>query len=634
MEEWVGQQWHRAVTRWAEPPHTAAAVELPQMRLAIATLFRAAGGAAAVRLAPSTAASHRGARGWLQRLAGSGERAAIASLDDEVLALPPVIDVFDDVALNRDLYLWLAAASATYLPAGDWIADNVAATQRTLAAFAGLRARHARLLAAALAARPPLERLRGRAREAEAVVQAQLRTSQQAHQHAHQQANQQANQQVHHAAHRQANATSPAASAVQPHEVAPVPLWLRPGGGAGTAKPRHASDPARGDAADAARDARRRRAARVASSSERHAMMMFFRAESLFTWGEFVRVNRATDDDDNPDAQRAADDMDELAITSDGQVGAARVRFDLDLPSAAVDDLPLGPGLKLPEWDWRQRRLLPEHCAVQTYVARDTAAFASTPALVRTARRVRRRMELLRAAPRWQRGRPDGDELDVDAWVRQSCGGTHDESPPVFARRVRGDRSLATLLLADLSLSTDAHLNASQRVIDVIRDALQVFGEALAASGDAFELLGFSSVRRSHVRIQQLKTFDEPFGARQRSRIAAIKPGYYTRMGAALRLATAHLGARPERQRLLLLLTDGKPNDLDVYEGRYGLEDTREAVREARRAGLTPFAVSIDEQAQDYLPHLFGSQGFVQLRRPAELPLALARLYTQLARGH
>jgi nitric oxide reductase NorD protein len=361
-------------------------------------------------------------------------------------------------------------------------------------------------------------------------------------------------------------------------------------------------------------------------------MMMFFRAESLLTWGEFVRVNRATDDDEDPHAQRAADDMDQLAITSDGRAGAARVRFDLDLPSAAVDDLPLGPGLKLPEWDCKARVLRPDHCAVQTFVARDAAAFVPTPALARTARRVRRRMELLRSAPRWQRAQPDGDELDLDAWVRQATAGSHDESPPVFARRIRAERSLATLLLADLSLSTDAHLDASQRVIDVIRNALQVFGEALAASGDAFEMLGFSSVRRSHVRIQHLKAFGEPFGARARARIAAIKPGYYTRMGAALRLATLHLAARPERQRLLLLLTDGKPNDLDVYEGRYGLEDTREAVREARRAGLTPFAVSIDEQAQDYLPHLFGTQGFVQLRRPAELPLALARLYTRLAR--
>jgi nitric oxide reductase NorD protein len=159
-----------------------------------------------------------------------------------------------------------------------------------------------------------------------------------------------------------------------------------------------------------------------------------------------------------------------------------------------------------------------------------------------------------------------------------------------------------------------------------------VFGEALQAGGDAFAMLGFSSVRRQHVRVQHLLGFAERWDVAARARVAAIKPGYYTRMGAAIRLATRQLAQRPERQRLLLLLTDGKPNDLDVYEGRYGLEDTRHAVAEARAAGLTPFCISIDEGAQDYLPALFGRQGFVQLRRPTELPLKLAGIHARLAR--
>ena len=96
--------------------------------------------------------------------------------------------------------------------------------------------------------------------------------------------------------------------------------------------------------------------------------------------------------------------------------------------------------------------------------------------------------------------------------------------------------------------------------------AVDVFGEALDGTGDAFEMLGFSSVRRQHVRMQHLKGFDEPWSAAAQARVGAIKPGYYTRMGAALRLATRRLSQRDERQRLLLILTDGKPNDLDVYE--------------------------------------------------------------------
>jgi nitric oxide reductase NorD protein len=104
-------------------------------------------------------------------------------------------------------------------------------------------------------------------------------------------------------------------------------------------------------------------------------------------------------------------------------------------------------------------------------------------------------------------------------------------------------------------------------------------------------------------------------------------------MGAAIRHATERLAARPERQRLLLILTDGKPNDLDVYEGRYGLEDTRHAVQAARAAGLTPFAVTIDELAHDYLPLLFGRQGYALVHRPQDLVQRLAGLYATLTRS-
>ena len=258
------------------------------------------------------------------------------------------------------------------------------------------------------------------------------------------------------------------------------------------------------------------------------------------------------------------------------------------------------------------------------------------PHLRATAHRVRRRLEVLRAAPRNIKAQQSGDELDLDAWVRfqtEARGGVqHSDAPPIYTRRERGERSLATLLLADLSLSTDAYATSDARVIDVIRDALYVFGEALAATGDAFEMLGFSSVRRQHVRIQHIKGFGERWGEPVRARVGALKPGFYTRMGAAVRDATRRLAERPERQRLLLVLTDGKPNDLDIYEGRYGLEDTRHAIQEARDAGLTPFCVTIDHEAHDYLPMLFGSNGYALVRQPQDLTRRLTQAWVTLAR--
>lgn len=606
MEEWVGKQWDRFIRRAAHRQHDAAAVTLGEMQRTLHLMFRAAGGAPAVRVAPAAETRVGGARDWLQRVAGTGTHAATGRLEPEALSLPPVIAVHADPALNRALYLWLAALAAHIEATGDWIADNRRATQRALATFPGLAERHRQLLAAETALRPAASRLRGRAAEAERRVQQAL------------------------AGQGAEPVGDDPVGSVRPDEVAPVWLWLDT---TATAAPVARDQDA--DAADAGRppatqDARRRRAQTVADERDKAPLMMFFRAESILSWGEFVKVNRASDDDDDGNALAAANDMDVLAIAPDGQTTASRVKFDLDLPSAAADDRPLGPGIRLPEWDWRKGQLIEDHCALQTLVTAEPPVFTPPPALKVTARRVRRRMEELRGGMGRLHAQPEGDEIDLDAWIRHhvdAASAPRSESPAVFSRRVRSERSLATLLLADLSLSTDAYATQTARVIDVIRDALYVFGEALSASGAPFEMLGFSSVRRQNVRIHQLKGFDEAWGPRPRDRVGAIKPGYYTRMGAAIRHATARLAERPERQRLLLLLTDGKPNDLDVYEGRYGLEDTRHAVQAARSAGLLPFCITIDETAHDYLPALFGDQGYALVRRPQELVNKLSAVH-------
>ena len=604
MEEWIGERWHRFITRAADRSFAAQAVKLETVTRPVGLLFRAAGGAPGVRVVPAAEARIGGPRDWLQRLAGSAARAAVTRLDGETLALPPLIAVFDDAALNRDLYLWLAALAAVHEPGQGWILGNVAATTLALHRCPGLRPSWQRLLEAHLAQRPAPGSLRGPAAAAEAAVRSALRGKVED------------------------------GCDLAPGDVAPVWLWLEalPSVlGSGTSRDEASARATR----RAATSALRRRTRRIDHRPGRAPLLLPSRAESLLTWSEHVPLDRASDDEDDGQATAAADDMEQLTITRGGAAPASRVKFDLDLPSASADDLPLGPGEALPEWDWKQQRLRPDHCSVITVVARPGGPFQPSPRLRATARRVRRRLEVLRAAPRWQRGCADGDAIDLDAWVRNAVecrGSATPGEPAVYARRVRGERSLATLLLADLSLSTDAHVNNDARVIDVIRDALFVFGEALEGTGDAFEMLGFSSVRRSHVRIQRLKDFEEPWAAATQARVGAIKPGFYTRMGAAVRWTTKRLVERPERQRLLLILTDGKPNDIDVYEGRWGIEDTRHAVQEARAAGLLPFCLSIDEEAHEYLPHLFGRQGWAQVRQPAELPARLATVYGRLTR--
>lgn len=607
MEEIVGRWWHNAITRVAHARFPEAMVTLEEVQKSIGILFRAAGGSHALRLAPSTEQHSGGYRSVLQRIAGTGMRADTAQLEPEVLALPASLAVFAERELNRDLYLWLSIHAACFVPTGHWLEDNQQATERALAHFPGFAPRHARLLQAHLRQRGNPARLRDKARATEEQVQAVLRGA------------------------------APLAD-VEPAAVAPVWLWIN-------ARIAPAPNPARtGDTpeeeaprANQTEDGKRRRTNKVTEEDRHNPFVLPFRAESLMTWSELIKVNRSTDDEEDGNALTAANDMDTLAVAPDGQTLAARVKFDLDLPSSSADDLPLGPGLRLPEWDFHKGKLLPAHCAVQVMTAAQPPQFSPNPALRTTARQLRRRLEVLRELPRPLHGQESGDAIDLDAWVRYSTDemghrGNRTDTPPVYTRQTKSERSLSTLLLADLSLSTDAYATNEQKVIDVIRDALFVFGEGLSATGDAFAMWGFSSVRRQHVRMNHLKSFDEAWNESARARVGAIKPGFYTRMGSAIRYATRELQQRPERRKLLMLLTDGKPNDLDNYEGRYGIEDTRQAIHEAHQAGLSPFCVTIDEAGHDYLPYLFGKQGYALVHKPADLVLRLTQAWATLAR--
>lgn len=607
MEEIVGRWWHNAITRLAHARFPEAAVQLEEVQKAIGILFRAAGGSHALRLAPSTEQHSGGYRSILQRIAGSGQRADMAQLEPEVLALPASLALFDDRDLNYDLYLWLAIHAASFVPSGHWLRDNQQATQQALAHFPGFAERHARLLEAHLQQRGQAARLHGKARLAEEQVQSVLRGG-------------------------------PVSADLEPDTVAPVWLWINARIPADTlpARNQNATEEET-PRANQVEDGKRRRTNKVTEDDRRNPFVLPFRAESLMTWSELIKVNRSTDDEEDGNALTAANDMDKLAIAPDGQTLAARVKFDLDLPSSSADDRPLGPGIPLPEWDFHKAKLLPQHCAVQVMTAPQPPKFTPNPALRTTARQLRRRLEVLRELPRPLHGQESGDAIDLDAWVRYSTDemghhGNRTDTPPVYTRQTKSERSLSTLLLADLSLSTDAYATNEQKVIDVIRDALFVFGEGLNATGDAFAVWGFSSVRRQHVRLNHLKAFDEAWNDSARDRVGAIKPGFYTRMGAAIRYATLQLQQRPERRKLLMLLTDGKPNDLDNYEGRYGIEDTRQAIHEAHQAGLSPFCVTIDETGHDYLPYLFGKQGYALVHRPGDLVLRLTQAWATLAR--
>ncbi|MBB4814789.1 nitric oxide reductase NorD protein [Pseudomonas rhodesiae] len=604
LEEWVGSVWHRFITRRARVDFPHARVDLADRQRSLALLFRALGGASGIALEAASERDLLLRRNLLMRIAGTCKQAPLACCDGNRLRLPSSLAVFPTVALNLELYRWLALLAAHAGPMTHWARDNQRWTWLLLQRYPALLPSYQRMVEAHIALRPDPASLN----RAEAALENALRKA----------------------------LREPGSVRQLPRSERaawPLPLWLYP--------PLHLDSPqALNDEADDGDDfatppgeqqGAPKRASRVDDHS-RDGGLLVVRLENLFSWSEHVELDRWSDDSHDPDAARVAEDLDHLSLSRQRVRKSGGLKLHLDLPPADVDDIPLGQGIKLPEWDYRRQCLQDGFVNLQTMQPRDAQPQPLPPRLHAEARRLRQQFMRLRTDRQWQRQQAQGSELDLQAWldfhVERQHGACAERG--LFLEQRHHHRDLACLLLADVSMSTDAHLNDEQTVIDVIRDSLLLFGESLAGAGDRFALYGFSSLRRHQVRLQQLKSFAQPYGDHTRGAIQALKPGYYTRMGAAIRQATQLLGACTQRRKLLLLLTDGKPNDLDLYEGRYGVEDTRQAVLEARRQGLIPFCITIDKQAGDYLPYMFGAHGFTLIRQPGQLPQRLPQLYRQL----
>ncbi len=285
-------------------------------------------------------------------------------------------------------------------------------------------------------------------------------------------------------------------------------------------------------------------------------------------------------------------------------------------------------GISYPEWDYRRQAYLDPGTTVWEMLAEPGSARWVERTL--EAQRgmlaaIRRRFEMLRAHRVWERRQEDGDELDLEACIDARADLRAGGAMP--ARLYRSNRArrrdTAVLVLVDISGSTDAWVAGDRRIIDVEREALLPLSIALDGSGDAHAILAFSGEGPQRVLVRTVKRFDERHGDEVARRIAGLEPEDYTRAGAAIRHASRLLAGQPARHRLLLLLSDGKPNDQDHYEGRYGVEDMRQAVQEARLAGHSPFCLTVDRQAAGYLPRVFGPQHYALLQQPERLPMVL-----------
>ncbi|MEN9424171.1 MAG: hypothetical protein RL122_1554, partial [Pseudomonadota bacterium] len=240
---------------------------------------------------------------------------------------------------------------------------------------------------------------------------------------------------------------------------------------------------------------------------------------------------------------------------------------------------------------------------------------------------LRRTFEAMRDENRLLKRQSQGDDVDIDALVEALADSRdgREMSDKLFQHMHRADRSMAVMFMVDMSGSTKGWINEAER------EALVMLCEVLEKLGDQYAIYGFSGIGRKRCEIYRIKRFDDPYNAATKARIAGIIPKDYTRLGVAIRHLTEKLNAVEAKTRLLITLSDGKPEDyFDIYNTQYGIEDTRQALFEARRTGIHPFCITIDQRGKDYLPHMYGHANWVEIDDVKKLPLKVADIYRRL----
>jgi len=239
---------------------------------------------------------------------------------------------------------------------------------------------------------------------------------------------------------------------------------------------------------------------------------------------------------------------------------------------------------------------------------------------------LRRTFEALRGEDKLLKKQPYGDNVDIDALVEAWADTTMgmEMSERLFTKMHKLERDIAVMFMVDMSGSTKGWIN------DAEREALVLLCESLETLGDRYAIYGFSGMTRKRCEVYRVKCFDEDYTDVVRGRIAGIRPRDYTRMGVTIRHLCHLLGEVETRTKLLITLSDGKPDDYDTYRGAYGIEDTRQALIEARRQGIHSFCITIDTEAKDYLPHMYGAVNYAVIDEVRKLPLKVSDIYRQL----
>ena len=296
------------------------------------------------------------------------------------------------------------------------------------------------------------------------------------------------------------------------------------------------------------------------------------------------------------------------------------------------------PPRHYPEWDYASQTYRPDWASVY-----EALHASGNPAVIDTllakhaalAKRLKKMLDLLKPQDKVRiRYQEEGSELDLDVAIRSLIdfkgGATPD--PRINMSHKTSGRDIAVMLLLDLSESLNEKAAGSgQTILELSQEAVSLLAWSIEKLGDPFAIAGFHSNTRHDVRYLHIKGYGEHFNDDVKARLAAMEAGYSTRMGAAMRHAAHTLGARSADKKLMLILTDGRPSDVDAHDERLLVEDARQAVKELDQQGIFPYCISLDPRADEYVGDIFGRQ-FTVIDHIERLPERLPQLFMALTK--
>ena len=320
------------------------------------------------------------------------------------------------------------------------------------------------------------------------------------------------------------------------------------------------------------------------------------------------------------------------------EAGDEEEAFDQERKIEPGEEIRGLPPRHYPEWDYGSQTYRPDWASVYEALHPSGNAADIDRLLAKhsaLAKRLKKMLDLLKPQDKVRiRYQEEGSELDLDVAIRSLIdfkGGATPDPRINMSHRTDG-RDIAVMLLLDLSESlNDKAAGSDQTILELSQEAVSLLAWAIEKLGDPFAIAGFHSNTRHDVRYLHIKGYGEHFNDDVKARLAAMEAGYSTRMGAAMRHAAHYLGARQADKKLMLILTDGKPSDVDAHDERLLIEDARQAVKELDQDGIFAYCISLDPKADEYVGDIFGRR-FTVIDHVERLPERLPQLFMALTK--